>query len=306
MLFFSLPTLLMHVLAASAASIPFVAAQITTDELNEKISSTAAPAPGFNVDGGSVFDNFVNAVNNMQFFFLTTGSWVYEKPGSEPRNFIFLDWCSDLTFPDFSNSSLMGYAGRCVATRLGAGYADSPGVQSTYVYSEGFFYSTGGISAVFVEQLNIFEGQYHSNTDGWSNRYWDSGLKTAPYIAWEGHDEGDMAPKAATRAHSGFGEYTWMSAEVVAQLFNTSIDEFTPEKFKQVYENAWIKEHEEEAASDNPNPEAELAIIEQVKNETDSAYGGSDADTKEDGGSGRKLTSVAARFVSAALRVFGI
>ncbi len=48
MLFFSLFTLLMlmHVLAASAASIPFVAAQITTDELNEKISSTAAPAPG--------------------------------------------------------------------------------------------------------------------------------------------------------------------------------------------------------------------------------------------------------------------
>ena len=79
---------------------------------------------------------------------------------------------------------------------------------------------------------------------------------------------------------------------------------------------------EEEAAEENPSPGAELEIIEQVKNETNSAGettssaapntedGGTVTDpatpTEEDSGSRRKLASVAARFVSAALRVFGI
>ena len=57
-----------------------------------------------------------------------------------------------------------------------------------------------------------------------------------------------------------------MSVEEVAQLLNTSVDEFTPETFKQVYKDTWIKTHEKEAAENNPNPGPELAIIEQVKN----------------------------------------
>ena len=118
---------------------------------------------------------------------------------------------------------------------------------------------------------------------------------------------------------------TWMSVDEVAQLFNTSVDEFTPENFKQVYRNAWIEAHKEQAAVTNPDSEAELEIIEQVKNETnyvddtaptpvqpDSTAvengGGSDGanPVEDDSGSGRQLASVAARFVSAALRVFGI
>jgi hypothetical protein len=174
-----------------------------------------------------------------------------------------------------------------------------------------------GISAVYAEQLNVFEGQYHSNTDDYVWRYWDDGSKTAPTIGWEGHDEGDMASNAATASWSAFREITWMSAEEVAQLFNTSVDEFTPDKFKQVYLDAWIKGHEQEAAEKNPNPEAELEIVEEVKNETDStgettvpaAPGTAEdgvTDPIDDSASGRKLASVAARFASAALRVFGI
>ena len=140
-------------------------------------------------------------------------------------------------------------------------------------------------------------------------------------IGWEGHDEGDMSLNAATSSLSNFGEITWMSIEEVTQLLNTSTDtdEFTPEKFKQVYLDTWIKDHEKEAAENNPNAGAELEIVEQVKNETDSAGetttpaepgtgdGGTDgADLIDDSASGRKLASVAARFVSAALRVFGI
>lgn len=313
---------LLRVLAASAASIPFVAAQLTTDDLYGALSSTAAPSPGFNAGGGSVFTNYVNAFNDGQLFTLYTGSFLYEMPGSEPFVGSTFTWCSDLTFSDFSNSSLMGYAGRCVEMFL-AGYADivAAGGELTFEYSEGEFTHTLGLSAVYVEQLNVFEGHHHSNTDDYVYRYWDDGRKISPTIGWEGHDEGDMHPNAATSAGSDFGDNTWMSVKEVAQLFNTSTDEFTPEKFKQVYMDTWTKQHEKEAAENNPNPESELEIIEEVKNETDSTGetassaepdmmedGGNDASdpAEEDSASGRKLASVAARFVSAALRVFGI
>ena len=177
-----------------------------------------------------------------------------------------------------------------------------------------------------MEQLNVFEGQLHANADSWVFRYWDDGRKTVPGIAWRGHDEGDMSPNAASSSFSRFAEVTWMSVEEVAQLFNTSVDEFTPEKFKQAYLDTWIKAHEKEAAEKNPNAEAELEIIEQVKNETNYVDGNGatpaqpDSTAMEDGGpdgtnnpavedgsgSGRQLASVAARFVSATLRVFGI
>jgi hypothetical protein len=69
-------------------------------------------------------------------------------------------------------------------------------------------------------------------------------------IGWEGHDEGDMSPDAATASWSAFGEFIWISAEEVAQLFNIfSADEFTPENFNKIYKYTWIKTHEEEAAT---------------------------------------------------------
>ena len=326
---FSSSTIIFAILRLLAASvgIPLVAAaEITTDDLYAKITPTAA-LPGFNAEGTSVFTNFVKAFNEEQLFWLKTGILVYERPESEPALIAVLDWCSDLTFSDVSNSSAIGYAGRCVHMFL-AGYADliASGGQLAADYSKEEFSSTSGISAVFVEQLNVFEGQYHSDTDDWVHRFWDDGRKTMPTIMWEGHDEGDMNPNAATSSLSGFVDYTRVSVDEVAQLLNTSVDEFTPEKFKQVHLDTWIKLHEKEAAEENPNPGPELEIIEQVKNETNYADdtatatsvesdgtdaqddGGSDGEypVEDDSGSGRQLVSVAARFVSAALRVFGI
>ena len=74
--------------------------------------------------------------------------------------------------------------------------------------------SNGGhISAVFVEQQNVFQGQYQVDIDDLAWRFWDDGRKTMPEIAWEGHDEGDMSPNASTSSLSSFGESTWMSVE---------------------------------------------------------------------------------------------
>ena len=319
---------------AAIESLPFVAAfvaakNITTDQLYGKLTSTATPAPGFNVKGGSVFTNFADMVNNGQFFFRYTGEWLMESPESEPLQFTFLDWCSDLTFSDFSNSSLIGYAGRCVYQILVEVDADIEDLEAglSHCHTQladgiktGEFIATTSISAVFEEQQNVFEGQFHVNADDFVYRFWDSGLETMPAIGWEGHDEGDMSPNAASTSWGSFNEFTWMSVEEVAKLFNTTVDEFTPEKFKEVYKNTWIKGHEFEAANANPNPGAELEIIEQVKGETnvtpnqpDSTEGDGVMDNDDanlavdDSGSGRKLSSsVAARFVSAGLRIFGI
>jgi hypothetical protein len=96
-----------------------VAAQkITINELYDNIAPTA-PLPGYNVEGTSVFTNFVRAYNDKQLFFIQTGRDISEKPESDSQHLTFLNWCSDLTFSDFrSNSSILGYAGRGVGMFL--------------------------------------------------------------------------------------------------------------------------------------------------------------------------------------------
>jgi hypothetical protein len=326
---FSSSTLLMVMKLAMASSvIPSVTAaavELTTDQLYAKISPNAAPpAPGLNAEGSSVFTNLVRFFNEGQLFYVYPLTIVYEKPGSDPVLWTEFHWCGDLTFSDFINgSSPMGFAGRCVSMLMtGHAEAVASGAQIPNDYSEREFISTGAISAVFVDHLNVFEGQWHKDTDDYVAFHWDSGLKTSPFITWESHDEGDMSPNAATSSLSGFGELTWMTIEEVAQLLDRPTDYFTQENFKKLHKDTWIKDHLEEAEQ-NPNAEAELEIIEQVNgtqpsNETETpiqsntvdeggADGGSPAEAEDDpSGTGRKLASVAARFVSAALRVFGI
>ena len=164
------------------------------------------------------------------------------------------------------------------------------------------FLKKRSISSVFVEQLNVFAGQIHINTDDWAIRYWDGGRKSVPQFGFEGHDEGDMSANAATSSFSSFAENTWMTVEEVAQLLNTTVDDFSLEKFNQVYNDTWIKEHEKQAASQNPNTEVEQEIIDAAPGTAED--GGTDP--IDDSASGRKLVSVAGRFVSAALRVLGI
>ena len=222
------------VIATTSNIIPAVGAQLTTNDLNAKVAA-------YNVDGKSVFANFVNAFNNGQFFLIRNVVVVYEKPSSETVKGILLHWCSDLSFTGIQNnssSSSPGYAGRCVFMFLGSFLADASaaGAQQTSA-STNDFTATTGISAVFVEQLNIFQGEFQKNTDDYVFRYWDDGRPSMPLIGWEGHDEGDLSPNAATSAWSGVGEFKCTSVEDVAKLFNTTTDKLTPDTFKDVYAN---------------------------------------------------------------------
>jgi len=73
------------------ATIPFIfitvaraQPQLSTDELIAKMPPAPA-APGYNVEGGTVFDNFVGLYNRGQIFFLMTGAYyIFEKPTEEP------------------------------------------------------------------------------------------------------------------------------------------------------------------------------------------------------------------------------
>lgn len=329
--------------AATVAASNFIpsARALTTEELNADLVATPA-SPGYNVDGKSVFTNFVTANNDEQFFLIVDVMVLFEKPSSDAVKGSVLYWCSDLSFTGVQNSSSSpGYASRCVGMKLGSFLADilAEGSQQTEMSASAStkdFATTYGVSAVFVEQLNVFQGQLHKNSDDFVFRYWDDGRPTMSSIAWEGHDEGDKNPNAASSAFSNVAEFTWTSVEDVAKLFNTTTDKFTPDTFKDVYASTWIKEHEEEAEN-NPNPDAELAIIDQVKNETDgngnnggtgetdepastttnigntdtdvnNGAAGSPAEDNDDTstGTGRQLTSTTMRLVSTALRVFGI
>jgi hypothetical protein len=234
-----------------------------------------------------------------------------------------LFWCGNLAFSDFmtnNGSSYIGYAGRCAGMFL-AGYAEllAAGNQFPFDASKLEFAVALGISAVFVEQLNLFEGTLHVNSDDVTGRWWDDGRKRMPQIVWEGNDEGNKNPNAATSAWTACSEITWVSTEEAAALLNKTKVDLTPEAFVKVYANAWIKSHKEEAATDNPYPDAELEIVAEVENSTETG-GDSNSDATGDGdsdaagatdsstnaGATRKLASATTRVVSAALRLFGV
>ena len=177
-----------------------------------------------------------------------------------------------------------------------------------------------------MEQLNIFEGEFHRNNDNGQWRFWDDGRETSSSIGWEVHDDGNMHPNEVTSAFSMVFTMTWITAAEAAEILtDMAVDDLTPEKFEDVYAKAWVESHEYEAPN-NPDGEAALEAIEAVKDEifglidseptdtgtgTDADATGDDADAasaadEDSSSSGRKLTSTTVRAASAVLRMFGI
>lgn len=296
----------------AAASSAAITAQSTIDALNEKITTTDPAPPGKNVDGGSVFANFARAYDEGQLFFTSTGTTVFEQPGSSPVSSTILAWCGDLSFSDISNSSKpVAYAGRCVAKMLRPQWYDDVNAAGAQIQSDIYnkFIGSTGISAVYVDQLNIFQGELHNNADNWITLFWDDGRATTPSIGFETHDAGDMHPNALTSAYSARGEFAWLSTSEAEALLNMTL---TPEQFTKVYNETW--------RLTNSDVQAEAEVIEEVLNETSTDTVDPDSDissttndaesntTAEDpsAGTGRNLVSTATRVVSAVLRLFSI
>ena len=234
--------------------------------------------------------------------------------------------CRDIHFFGFQSSSVkMSLTGRCAGMIL-KGYADMIAAGAEVAYESSVFTATMGISAAFVDQLNLFEGEMHENVDNWLRRFWDDGRETAAMLQWENHDQGDLRLNAATSAFSEFGALAWITTEEAASMLNMTAADLTPESFKQVYLDAWVKTHLEEAAANNQNAQAELDIIEKVKKETtnivveditkpaaDSSEGesqaidvDSSATTQDPSGTGRRMALVTLRLIAVTFIVFVI
>ena len=161
------------------------------------------PKPGYNMEGGSVFDNYVKARRDGQFFLVAEAVSQYERPSSEPVEWSLLQWCSNLHFTSNINGTYsrgVGYTAQCVAAFLGDSDSklEAEGAQVTYALTSDTFGITRILSASFNTQANMFDITSHSNDDNFVFLYSDTGLSSMPMIAWETHDEGDLSPNADT------------------------------------------------------------------------------------------------------------
>jgi len=199
-------------LAVLFSSISAAAAQTTTpdDDSMLLIQSLGLkdelPKPGYNMEGGSVFDNYVKALREGQFFHVRNVFLQYEKPLSEPIEAKDLQWCSNLHFTGSNNGTFtrgVGYTAQCVSTKLGDAaeiYAqmNASGAELTHQQQADQYSSTKSLSASYNAQANMFNMVSHTNTDNYVMLYSDTGLSTMPLLAWEAHDEGDRVSNADT------------------------------------------------------------------------------------------------------------
>lgn len=210
------------------------------------------PKPGYNMEGGSVFDNYVKARRDGQFFLLGEFNIQFEKPSAEIVQGSFLQWCSNLHFTGSNNNGTytkgIGYTAHCLLSFIGDAYqhseaVEAAGAQLTQALSSDEFTASEVLSASYNTHTNMFNMVNHNNNDNAVMLFSDTGLSTMPRIAWETHDEGDLHPNADTSSWSGTGQVTWLSKEEAAALLNNDAADFTPEKFVEIYEKVWNDHH---------------------------------------------------------------
>ena len=183
---------------------------------------------GKNLDGGSVFKNYLAASAEGQFFL----RWEATIAGTR---LLGLRWCSHLDFDGLgdvpgtgiSSSQPVGYTAKCVGASLehDAGHCESP---PSAALSPEPFNDTNSLSTVFLSQINGFQGEYHSNTNNWIARFWDSGSPSMFEMYWKTATE---KADAATDSWSANGLEKWISAETMACLLNRRAGDFTLGKF---------------------------------------------------------------------------
>ncbi|KAK1737459.1 hypothetical protein QTG54_011745 [Skeletonema marinoi] len=283
---------------------------VTTDQLDVRFPSSNPAPPGKNIDGTSVTTNFVRAYNEKQLFLLMPFALaLFEKPASPALPASPFWWCSDFTFSNFTTdtNAPMGFVGRCVWTfKEGGSAVVAAGVQGYVDDPSERFSSTLGISAVYVDQTNVFEYEAHRNTENMVTRFWDDGRDKMPLNMWVTHDA-DRTEQTAN-ALQVFGQFTWMSTEEAATFLNVTAGYLTPERFSSVYANVWSKEYASLTSK-------ETSTMEEMTSTSDIDVDATDSDIVVDddsstdsahSGSRRKLEMITTRLFSAALRLFGV
>ncbi|KAL7547745.1 hypothetical protein ACHAWF_011029 [Thalassiosira exigua] len=253
-------------------------------------TGNSPPVIGSNINGNSVFTNYIKLQNDGQFFMLKKGISQNEKPGSEIVSMGVFYWCSNIEFTDVTSkdSSVVGYTANCVSYIEEDTLEDLASLGVHLAYDSLSFHETHSFSAVYVPHTNIFECHHHSNTDNLIYRFWDDGHSMMPYIGWEVHDEGSTRSIAASSSWSGVGITSWISAEEMASQLNKGAADFTPEAFKDIYKEVWTAHIPHgEALKDETSADADTTNSTKDKegetNSTDNAESvEADADEDED------------------------
>ncbi|KAL7534576.1 hypothetical protein ACHAWF_004873 [Thalassiosira exigua] len=244
------------------------------DSIMSGVSGDALPAIGTNVNGGAVFQNYFNMINDGQFFLLKEVVTKLEKPSSEAVKGSALQWCGNIEFSEHEpavDDPVIGYTANCVLSLL-EDFRDNlvtAGSQnpSPLAVSPNEFKATMTLSAVYVPQSNVFEGQLHKSDDNLVIRYWDDGRLTASTMGWEVHDEGDIHPNADTSSWSQLGGLSWISAGEAASLLNNNATDLTPEAFRDIYREVWMAYPPHAAALDAENENVDTENATGTKNE---------------------------------------
>jgi len=251
---------------AALYSISTAVAQTTPDDESMLLIQSLGlkdelPKPGYNMEGGSVFDNYVKAQRDGQFFLFVEGIFQYEEPSSTLVEGAYIRWCSNLHFTGSNGtySRGVGYTAQCLQAYLGDLVAkfDASSAQQPHALVADEFAASMMLSASYNTQANMFNLANHKNTDNFVFLYSDTGVPTMPAIVWENHDEGDLHPNAETSSLSGTGQATWVSTEEAARILNNNATDFTSEMFDKIYEKVWNDNHDATDTDESTNKEEE-------------------------------------------------
>ena len=243
------------------------------------------PKPGYNMEGGSVFDNYVKAESDGQFFLVAENQIQFERPLSKPITSRSLLWCANLHFGDSNSTHTngVGYTAQCVKSFLEDTIekAEAEGVTLHLMQlTPDEFALTMSLSASYNAQTNMFNMVVHDNNDNYVEQYSDTGLPSMPDIGWETHDEGDTHPNAASSGLSFFGQATWVSQEEAALLLNNNATDFTPERFIVIHEKVWNAIHYNTTTNtDTDESSTNEEEGESTDVDTDESSGGNDEDS---------------------------
>lgn len=242
----------MHFIKGTKAAVllsAFAGATAAADEFDESalevLPGMGSPPPvlGSNVDGGSVFANYISARKGGQFFLL----WQAVIGGT---GLVGLRWCGDLSFSDVvgagendSPAGMAGYTARCLGASLdvdadlsACAAQQSSDTNSPLTPNE--FNDTNSLAAIYVLQSNVFEGEYQSHANSWVARFWDDGRPAMLEIDWDTRGRGKHPSKSSWSAN---GKQTWITINEAACLLKNNVDSFNPEAFSVIYEEVLAK-----------------------------------------------------------------
>jgi len=171
--------------------------------------------------GGGVFANYVKLRENQQAFLKGVAISDFEKPGGDPVPGEGIVWISDAVFSDFN----FGYAARGI-TMFAKNWINKDAVDTPPLQER------RSVSAVYVDQLNIFDAQLHFEDAVIFFQIWDDGQNKSQAMGWAADLKGFKAFSAAVMYH-------WLTAEEAAIELNTTADMLTPENFDDMYARVW-------------------------------------------------------------------